>query len=92
MIPNFGMREVAGSYTWSMTLANQSISSIGQICSTLQRPYGTVRKAIESLGITPVLVINMVAHYADEDVERLRDYLGGAAHKRSKRRMTYAHD
>lgn len=58
-----------------MTLATQSISSVGQICSTLQRPYGTVRKAIERLGITPVLIINLVAHYADEDVERLREHL-----------------
>jgi hypothetical protein len=58
-----------------MTLASPSISSIGQICATLQRPYGTIRKTIESLGITPVLIINMVAHYSDDDVERLREAL-----------------
>jgi hypothetical protein len=71
-----------------MTLASPSISSIGQICSTLQRPYGTVRKAIESLGVTPVLVINMVAHYSDEDVERLREHLSG--HDRQKKRTHHA--
>ena len=68
-----------------MTLANQSISSLGQICSTLQRPYGTLRKAIEELGITPVLVINMVAHYSDEDVERLREYLDQPRPAKAKR-------
>ncbi len=68
-----------------MTLANQSISSIGQICSTLQRPYGTVRKAIERLGITPVLVINMVAHYSDEDVERLREALSNSQSRQVQR-------
>ena len=72
-------------YDWSMTLASQSISSIGQICATLQRPYGTVRKAIEGLGITPVLVINMVAHYSDEDVEHLREYLEQPRPARAKR-------
>jgi hypothetical protein len=52
-----------------------SISSIGHICSTLQRPYGTIRKALEALQITPTVVINCVAHYSDDDVERLREHL-----------------
>jgi hypothetical protein len=65
-----------------MTISSPSISSIGQICATLQRPYGTIRKAIESLRISPVLVINMVAHYADEDVERLREHFGTPKRKR----------
>jgi len=34
-----------------------------------------VRKAIEALDIRPALVINMVAHYDDADVERIRQYL-----------------
>jgi hypothetical protein len=55
--------------------ATQSLSSIGFICQTLQKPYGAIRKAIEELGISPVMVMNCVAHYADDDVERIREFL-----------------
>jgi hypothetical protein len=68
-----------------MTITSPSISSLGQICSTLQRPYGSLRKAIEELGITPVLVINMVAHYSDEDVERLGEYFQQPRSAKQKR-------
>jgi hypothetical protein len=53
----------------------QSISSIGNVCSQLQRPYAAVQRAIVVLKIKPALVINTVPHYSDDDVERIRAYL-----------------
>ena len=61
------------------------ISSVGHICAALQRPYGTIRKAIEELGLTPAVIINMVAHYADDDVEKIREHLQKQPHAKPAR-------
>jgi hypothetical protein len=52
-----------------------NMASMGFICQMLQRTPGTVRRAIEDLRITPTVVINTRAHYADEDVERIREHI-----------------
>jgi hypothetical protein len=58
-----------------MAINTASITSIGCLCSQLQKPYGQVRKAIELLGIKPVLIVNMVAHYSDDDVQLIAEHL-----------------
>lgn len=52
-----------------------NISAIGNVCSQLQRPYGSIQRAIEQLGIKPVLTINTVPHFDDADVERIAKHL-----------------
>jgi hypothetical protein len=60
-----------------MSISATSISSIGQVCQTLQASYSAVRRAIEALGLQPALVINGVPHFADEDVDLIAKHLRG---------------
>lgn len=53
----------------------QSLTTLGCLCQMLQRSPDTIRKAMQELSITPAMIINMRAHYADEDVERIREHL-----------------
>lgn len=60
-----------------MSISAPSISSIGQLCQTVQSSYTAVRRAIESLGIEPALTIDNVPHYPDSDMERIAEHLKG---------------
>jgi hypothetical protein len=58
-----------------------SISAIGNVCAQLQRPYGSIQKAIEQLSIKPAIVINTVPHYSDDDVQLIAEHLSKAEGK-----------
>jgi hypothetical protein len=55
----------------------QHLETIGHACTTLQRPYGVIRRALAELGVEPAMVLNGVAHYAESDVERVAERLQG---------------
>lgn len=56
------------------TTTTTDFSSIGFVCQTLQQPPGKIRRAAETLGIRPVC-INGLAHYDDQQVASIRDFL-----------------
>ncbi len=58
-----------------MATETQHLESIGQICATLQKPYGAIRRALADVGAEPAIVLNGVAHYAEADVERAAERL-----------------
>ena len=47
------------------------ISSVGQLAQILQRHVSEVRRACETLGVSPAFRINCVDHYSSQDCERL---------------------
>lgn len=68
-----------------MTTAT-SISSIGHLCSHLQRSYTAVRLAIAELGIKPAVTINDVDHFSDADVDRLAAHFAADSQAKPKRK------
>jgi hypothetical protein len=58
-----------------MATQTQHLESVGHICTTLQRPYGVIRRTLAELGVEPAMVLNGVAHYAEADVERVAERL-----------------
>lgn len=56
-----------------------SINSIGFCCQLLQRAPGLIRKAAAELKIAPVVTINSVVHFSDEQVETLRRHFAQKA-------------
>ena len=56
-------------------LESISAVSIGRAAALVQAMPDRIRAAAGELGITPVIRINLVDHYSESDLERIRDYL-----------------
>lgn len=46
------------------------LSTIGNLAATLATPVGEIRKALDRLGIKPMLVINGVEHFDEKNLVR----------------------
>lgn len=51
------------------------LTSIGKAASIVQRHPARIRAAAEQLGIAPVLIVNGVAHFDVESIERIHAHL-----------------
>lgn len=54
-----------------MSTNTTAIISIGHLAHTLRKSVGTVERAAKLLGVKPALHIDGVAHYDQDDAERL---------------------
>ncbi len=65
-----------------MAATTTFIETLAHACGRLQASPKAVREALREVGAEPVLVVNELAHYAEEDMqraaERLRDRAGEA--------------
>lgn len=55
-----------------MTTSTTSIVSIGKACELLQAGINRIRVAAAELGIKPALTINLVDHFNEDDLDRIR--------------------
>jgi len=60
-----------------MTTATRHLESIGHLCASLQKPYATIRRAIDTLGIVPAVTINGIDHFDGEQCERIEKMIRG---------------
>lgn len=55
--------------------ATKKIHSIGHAAQILQLMPGKIREFAEELGIKPAVTINGIDHYAEADLQRIREWL-----------------
>lgn len=58
-----------------MVSASPNLVTIGRACELLHTVPACVRAAAERAGVRPALIINSRIHYAEGDVERIREAL-----------------
>jgi hypothetical protein len=58
-----------------MAVQTLDVERIGRICEQTHQPYGAVCKAIETLRIKPVLVIDGIRHFTPRQRDRIHRYL-----------------
>ena len=69
-----------------MESRTRHLESLPRLCVTFQRPYATVKRALDESGATPEMTLNGVPYYAEAAVERAAVRLqAGRVEKRSKR-------
>ena len=72
-----------------MAATTTFIETLAHACGRLQASPKAVREALREVGAEPVLVVNELAHYAEEDMrriaERLRDKAGRRASGNGRR-------
>lgn len=50
----------------------KNLMSIGYLCQTLQRSPTQISRVCKAAGIEPAMSINGVAHFGDEEFERIK--------------------
>jgi hypothetical protein len=58
-----------------MTTNTKHIESIGHLCQTFQRSYAVVARTLQEIGAEPVVTINGIPHYGEQEIERLGERL-----------------
>ena len=57
------------------TSPTKSVVSSGKACALIQYMPERIKRAAVELNINPVLRINCIDHYDEDDVQRIGDYL-----------------
>ena len=53
------------------------VESVGHLSARAGVPLSRVLKAVETLGVTPALVVDDVAHLDETDAQRVAEHLAG---------------
>jgi len=60
-----------------MTTASVNVGSVGHLSARAGVPLSRVLRAVETLGVTPALVVDDVAHLDENDAQRVLEALAG---------------
>jgi hypothetical protein len=69
-----------------MSTETMHLESIGHLCQSLQSPYARIQRAIEKLNVRPAVTINGIAHFNEEQTERIADAVRGTGTNRKGQR------
>jgi hypothetical protein len=62
-----------------MATQTKHLESIGHLCQSFQRSYGSIKRTLEEIGAEPELTINGIPHYGEEQIEALAERLQQAS-------------
>lgn len=67
-----------------MTSKTKHLESVGHLCQTFQRSYGSIVRTLDEIGMEPEITINGVPHYGEQQIEKLAERLQKSKPERRK--------